>query len=232
MTVAEQTPTNPSGGTDVMLGIAHYALLSGLCQFIPVPFADDLADARVRRQMVEKLLRQRGRSFDPDAVKPLWAGRSQGILAAAGGFAKGLVLKPVKKLLSTVFFVFTIRRAILEATEALALGHTIDRLLAAGWFADDTDATALATSADRVSRAVEAASSGADWRGLKLLVRQTARQFKSVRWPFRRSEQLTPEQQQTLDAASADLRARLETPEAQSALARFDAEVDRHLAGG
>ncbi|MEM8875794.1 MAG: hypothetical protein AAGD32_16225 [Planctomycetota bacterium] len=223
--------TNPAGGTDVMLRVAHYALLSGLCQFIPVPFADDFADGQVRRQMVESLLRGRGRSFDMQQVKPLWAGRDTGIIRQAGGLAKALVLTPIKKVLRTVFFWLGIRRAILEATEALALGHTIDRLLAAGWFPDDADPDQLRSAADRVVRAVEDSSSGSDWRGLKLLVRETARRFKNAKLPFRRSETLSDEERQTLDAASEDLRARLETDEAQSVLARFDAEVDRRLRG-
>ena len=235
-------------GGMTMLRVSHYALLSGLCQFIPVPFADDLADRQVRKRMVGVLLDRRGRvAVDAGDVKPLWAGVGGGIVSKAGGLAKSLVLKPVKKVLRTVFFVMTFRKAILEATEALLLGHTLDRLLADGWFADGTDRDRLRDDAERVSRAVDAAWGAADRRALVALVRRSAKLLKG--WGDDEAEvdapdataadddaeklekSLSPAQRDRLDRAAGDLDERLNDDCGRSLLAQFDAAVDAALAG-
>ena len=127
---------SPSGGADVMLRVSHYALLSGLAQFIPLPFADDIADQQMRKRMLSVLLRRRGRDFDVEEIRPLYTGLRGGLIRKAGSVTRGLLLKPIRKLFRTVFFFLTFRRALLEATGALLLGHTIDRLLANGWLDD------------------------------------------------------------------------------------------------
>ena len=233
-------PDNPAGGGDVMLRISHYALLSGLCQFIPVPFADDAADRQVRKRLVGNLLVQRGRSFDVDRVKPLYAGPSKGIVGSTFSIAKGLILKPVKKLLRTVFFVVTIRRAILETANALLLGHTLDRLMADGWFADDASQDELRSQASRVERAVAAATASPERRGLTTLIRATARRY----WPGRQADEVVPGTdgravdpeaalsdagRERLGKAAKDLDGQLDSGEGQSALSQLDAVVDRHL---
>ena len=250
---ADPPPTDPNlpGGADVMGRIAHHALLSGLCQFIPVPFADDYADRRVRRAMVAKLLAARGRAYDADAVKPLWAGPPGSVLGKIGGVAKGLVLKPVKKLLRTVFFVFTIRRAILEAAEVLLLGHTLDRLLAAGRLGDGLPADARRDEAADVERAVAGVMDSPDRRALVTLVRASARKLRGIGrdaedadpGPDARPDataddaaeaeaSLSPRQREKLDAASSELAGELQDEQGRSLLARLDAAVDARLAGG
>jgi uncharacterized protein (DUF697 family) len=244
LTPPEIDQSNPAGGADVMAGIAHHAVLAAACQFIPIPFVDDLAERRVRRAMVSKLLAARGRAFDADAVVPLWKDEGGGVLSKVGGFAKGLVLKPVKKLLRTVFIVFTIRRAILEAAEMLLLGHTLDRLLAAGQLADaDTPPTRQA-QATQIAAAVAGVMASPDRRALVQLVRDTARRFRSWRdksapvpAPVAATADdaaaveatLSSEQQAKLGAASSELAGRLRDDEGQSLLARIDAAVDARL---
>ena len=240
--------TNPPGGADVMLRVSHYALLGGLCQFIPIPFADDLAERQVRRRMVGVLLGRRGReTVEAGDLKPLWAGADGGVAARAGGFLKGLILKPIKKALRTVFFVATFRKAILEATEAVLLGHTLDRLLADGWFADDAGAAAWTDQSRRLAAALEAAGGQADRKALSALVRRSARLLKG--W-WREDDgpdtpdataaadaedleqSLSPAQRDRLDRAAGRLEQSLGGARGQSLLAQFDAAVDAALQAG
>ena len=239
----ETTPANPSGGADVMLRVSHYALLCGLCQFIPIPFADDLAERQVRKRLVGVLLERRGREqVDAGDLKPLWAGVDNGVVAQAGGFLKGLILKPVKKVLRTVFFVATFRKAILEASDAVLLGHTLDRLLADGWFADDSGERRLRGDADRLARAMESAWGEADKKALASLVRRSSRWLKGW-WSDREDSpdpaaatdaealerSMSPKQRERLDKAAGDLEERLGDERGQSLLAKFDAAVDAAL---
>ena len=235
---------NPSGGADVMLRVSHYALLSGLCQFIPVPFADDLAERQVRKRLVGVLLDRRGRvNVDAGDLKPLWAGVDNGPVAQVGGFLKGLILKPIKKALRTVFFVATFRKAILEATEALLLGHTLDRLLADGWFADDAG-EAWKDQSRRLAAALETAGGQADRKALSALVRRSATLLKG--W-WRKDDgteepnvtaatnaaalerSLSAAQRQRLDRAAGRLEQSLSDKRGQTLLAQFDAAVDAAL---
>ena len=238
---------NPPGGADVMLRVSHYALLGGLCQFIPIPFADDLAERQVRRRLVGVLLDRRGRrAVDAGDLKPLWAGTDGGAAARVGGFFKGLLLKPIKKALRTVFFVATFRKAILESTEALLLGHTLDRLLAAGWFADGEAEAGLRDEADRLARAMQRAWGEADKRALASLVRRSAAYLKGW-WQEGDEDPAAPDatkaadaealerslsagQQQRLDRAAGELEKRLADEHGRSLLSRFDAAVDAALA--
>jgi hypothetical protein len=226
------------GGTEVMLRVSHYALLGGLCQFIPIPFADDLAERHVRKRMVDLLLDRRGRPFDAGVVKPLYAGPGGSILGKAGGIAKSLVMKPVKKLLKTVFFVATIRRAILESAEILLLGHTIDRLLADGRLPAEASEDALRDEAERIEAAVTAVMASPERRGLTTLVRHAAnllreREQIDVTLPpvtdGNAEAALDEEQRRQLDAASKKLAAELEDERGRSTLAKLDAMIDEHL---
>ncbi|MEL7239188.1 MAG: hypothetical protein AAGK78_10020 [Planctomycetota bacterium] len=98
------SPANPAGGADVMLKVAHYGLLAGLCQFIPLPFADDAAEEFVKEHMITQLLRRRDRSITAEDVPALYKGIRRSVLGRGLGFAKSILLKPIKKVLRTVFF--------------------------------------------------------------------------------------------------------------------------------
>lgn len=240
---------SPAGGADVMLRVSHYALLSGLAQFIPLPFADDLADQQVRKRMLSVLLRRRGRSFDVEEIRPLYTGLSGGLVRKAGSVTKSLLLKPVKKLFRTVFFFLTFRRALLEATGALLLGHTLDRLLAGGWLAADLPRDRRKAQAEQIVGAIDAAWASADRRGLMALVRKSARHLRgwNLNWlrpttpttptpiPDAASEvdalesSMDPQARRKLDTAARQLEKELEAEQGRSLLARFDAMVDARL---
>ena len=162
----------------MLLLVSHQALLAGLCEFIPVPFVDDVAGDRVRRSMVAKLLERRGRAIEVASVEPLYAGPPSSGLARVTGFAKSLVFKPLKKLLRTVFLFVTIRRAVLRVAEALLLGRSLDRRLAAGGFADGTPEPALLDEAAALEAAVRGVLASPERRGLVRLVRVAFRTLR------------------------------------------------------
>lgn len=245
-----------SGGADVMLRVSHYALLSGLCQFIPVPFADDIADRHVRKRMIAMLLRRRGRGFRVEEVRPLYTGVSGGLFRRVGSVARGLFLKPVKKLFRTVFFFLAFRRALLEATGATLLGHTLDRLLAKGWLPENATPAERKRQAKRIAEAIDEAWANADRRGLMTVVRQSARHLRGWnpdwmpdRWKSRSASpahpdateaatlgdaddleaSLDPQSREQLEVAARQLERGLRDGRGQTLLARFDEMVDQRL---
>lgn len=241
-----------SGGADVMLRVSHYALLSGLCQFIPLPFADDIADQQVRKRMVAVLLRRWGRGFDVEEIRPLYTGLSGGLVRKAGSITKGLLLKPVRKLFRTVFFVLTFRRALLETTGALLLGHTLDRLLASGWLSPDLASAERKRQAEQIVEAIDGAWANADRRGLMTVVRRSARHLRGWNWDWVRDRvggtkpdrpdagaairdaeeieaSLDAQSRQKLNIAARELERSLDEERGRSLLARFDEMVDARL---
>jgi len=240
--VADPTPNG------VMHLVAHHAALAGACEFIPLPFADDLAAERFQRALVDKVLNRHGRELDASALRPLYAGPNKSLLGRAGGFFKGLVLKPVKKLFRTVLIVFTIRRAVLTCGEALLIGRTLDRLLGDGWFRDDQSDDALTHDATRVGVAVRGVMMSPERRGLVRLLRQ------GMRWMRDDSDGDADDTEASPPASAADddaethappmdrrqrakvtragerLRQELDSQEGRGVLAGLDAAVDRRLA--
>ena len=231
--------TQPGG---VLHLIAHKALLAGLCQFIPVPFVDDLLGDRVRRSMVEQLLERRGRTFEVSAVKPLYAGPAKSGLSRVTGFAKSLIFKPVKKLLRTVFIFVTIRRSVLDVAGMLLLGRSLDRRLAAGAFANGTPEEQLREEAAALEAAVRGVLDSPERRGLVRLVRGSFRALRKegVDGPPTPDaldaaggdpeEALSPQQKRRLSSASTRLSEELERQASEGLLASLDAAVDARLA--
>ena len=232
---------NPPGGADTMLKVSHFGLLAGLCEFIPVPFADDAAQSFVRKHMVTRVLAWHGRDFNAEAVPALYKGVSGGFLSTVGSIGTSIVMKPVKKVLRTVFFWLLIRKAVLEAAETLLMGHTLDRLLSAGELGDELSPGRRRDRAESIFKSVNQAWGSADIKMIKRLVRRSGRLLRPGKDnqgppPASTGEdvpgelKLPEDQQRRLRSAAADLRNRMETPEGKSALARFDADVDRRLA--
>ena len=231
--------------------VAHHAALAGACEFIPLPFADDLAAERFRRALVDKVLSRHGRTFDATALRPLYAGPPKSLIGRAGGIVKGLIMKPVKKLLRTVLFVFTIRRAVLTSGEALLTGRTLDRLLDAGWFAEGQSKDELDDSAARVELAVRGVMASPERRGLLRLLREGVRWLRDDADAAAGTDESPPRPSPTLavDDGTADeapamdptqrakvkragdrLASQLVSEEGRGVLATLDAAVDRRLA--
>ena len=227
---------NEPGG--VLHLTVHHALLAALCQFIPIPFLDDVAGDRVVRRLVDKLLDRNGRSFGAEAVAPLYEGPSQGVMGRVGGFAKGLIMKPVKKVLRTALIVVTIRRALMTAAQVVLLGRTIDRCLARGELADDAPADRRRERAAQIDAAVRDVMASPERRGLLKLVRESASLLRndepapSVTAAVdadAAEASLSPNERRRLERASAELESKLQSEEQRGMLAALDAAVDARL---
>ncbi|GHC67250.1 hypothetical protein AAFN60_11430 [Roseibacillus persicicus] len=95
-------------------------------EFIPLPFIDDWLINRERRNLVRKILQQRGIQYDAKSVKIL-SGSGTSLFGKLGGMAKGLVLKPIIKLYRSVLFWLTIRRAVLTFAETYFLARFLSK---------------------------------------------------------------------------------------------------------
>ena len=230
--------TDEGGG--VLHLTVHHALLAAVCQFIPIPFLDDVAGDRVVRRLVDKLLKRNGRNYDAENVAPLYEGPEQGIAGKIGGFTKSLVMKPVKKILRTAFIVVTIRRALMTAARVVLLGRTIDRCLARGELADDVPDAQRRERAAQIDAAVRDVMASPERRGLLKLIRESASLLRDNK-PDRQGPvtaavdadaveaSLTTNERLRLDRAAAELEQKLQSEEQRGMLASVDAAVDARL---
>ena len=218
----------------------HHALLAAVCQFIPIPFLDDAAGDRVVRRLVDKLLERNGRGYGADAVAPLYEGPERGVADKVGGFFKGLIMKPVKKVLRTALIVITIRRAMLTAARVVLLGRTIDRCLARGELADDVSEVRRRERAVQIDAAVRDVMASPERRGLLKLIRESASLLRddgpAPQVPVTAAvdadaaeASLNPNERRRLERATTELESRLRSEEQRGMLASVDAAVDARL---
>lgn len=237
------TDVNPDIGDEpggVLHLTVHHALLAAVCQFIPIPFLDDVAGDRVVRRLVDKLLERNGRGYGAEAVAPLYDGPDRGVAGKVGGFVKGLVMRPVKKVLRTVLIAITIRRALMTAARVVLLGRTIDRCLARGELADDVPERHKRERAAQIEAAVRDVMASPERRGLLKLIRESASLLRDdERAPNvpvaaavdadAAEASLTPNERRRLDRAAAKLESKLQSEEQRGMLASVDAAVDARL---
>jgi len=233
----------PDAGDDpggVLHLTVHHALLAAVCQFIPIPFLDDVAGDRVVRRLVGKLLERNGRGYGADAVAPLYEGPERGVADRVGGFFKGLVMKPVKKVLRTALIVITIRRAMLTAARVVLLGRTIDRCLARGELADDVPEVRRRERAVQIDAAVRDVMASPERRGLLKLIRESASLLRddgpAPRVPVTAAvdadaaeASLSSNERRRLERATAELESKLQSEEQRGMLASVDAAVDARM---
>ncbi|MFC7337522.1 hypothetical protein ACFQY0_10070 [Haloferula chungangensis] len=102
------TPPGPERARPMKFGAASFR--TGIYEFIPVPFFDDWLISRERRQIVRTILQRRGLGFDDHVVRIL-AGGGRSFSSRLRSFAKGLMMKPLRKIMRTALFWLTARRA-------------------------------------------------------------------------------------------------------------------------
>lgn len=238
---ANRDPTEaPADGGDVLHLTVYHALLAAVCQFIPIPFLDDVAGDRVVRRLVDKLLERNGRGYGAEAVAPLYQGPERGVANRVGGFVKGLVMRPVKKVLRTALIFITIRRALMTAARVVLLGRTIDRCLARGELADDLPEDRRRERAAQIDAAVRDVMASPERRGLLKLVRESASLLRddgpTPQVPVTAAADadaaeaaLSPNERRRLDRAAARLESKLQSEEQRGMLASVDAAVDARL---
>ena len=233
-------PAAGDGRGGVLHLTVHHALLAAVCQFIPIPFLDDVAGDRVVRRLVDKLLERNGRHYGAEAVAPLYEGPEQGVASKVGGFVKGLVMRPVKKVLRTALIVITIRRALMRAAWVVLLGRTIDRCLARGELADEMPEGQKRERAAQIDAAVRDVMASPERRGLLKLIRESASLLRDEeRAPDvpaaaavdadAAEASLTSNERRRLDRAAATLESKLQSEEQRGMLASLDAAVDARL---
>lgn len=238
-----EADVNPDAGDrpgGVLHLTVHHALLAALCQFIPVPFLDDVASDRLVRRLVDKLLERNGRNYGAEAVAPLYEGPQRGMAGKVGGFLRSLVMKPVKKVLRTALIVVTIRRALMTAARVILLGRTIDRCLARGELADDVPEARRRERAAQIDAAVRSVMASPERRGLLRLIRESASLLRNDQPPRQvpvavavdadaAEASLTSDERRRLDRATTELESKLRSEEQRGMLASLDAAVDARL---
>lgn len=113
----------PTSASVSAVTVHRQSIQSGIFEFIPIPFVDDYLIKRERRILVEKVLGRRDITYERRVPKLLADGGGKTLLGRLGGFVKSLVLKPLRKVLRSVFFWLTIRRAVLTMVETYLLAR-------------------------------------------------------------------------------------------------------------
>ncbi|MFH1530367.1 MAG: hypothetical protein ABIK09_06480 [Pseudomonadota bacterium] len=158
---------------DLRMLLVTAALLSGLCQFVPIPFLDDFLTRKVRKHQLTKLLEAYGRGYSPRRLGPLYK-ETEGCLATALGWVLALpvrlVLKLLKKVFKTILIVLTLRDAALNIAWTLLMGRTLQRLLEGDELGERGSAgpeDPLWAEALRIRHEFDAAFKGSDLRMLQ-----------------------------------------------------------------
>lgn len=105
------------------------SLLGGCCPLLPVPVVDDLALARVRRRMVNRLLGRWGATLTPQQVAML-AGPSRPWTVSRA--ASKVVFYPIKKLFRKVVYFLAIKEAVDTFSQLFHQGYLLHAALIRG----------------------------------------------------------------------------------------------------
>lgn len=129
-----------------------------LTPLIPVPFVDDMVQARLERRMVRHLAEAHGLRIWEEEIKLLAEGPKRNVVA---GIAKGVILAPVKRILRKAFLVLLGKKMIDLATRTYHVGWLLDLAFARGWCspAGPHRAREVRAAIDRVLAQVPLASS-------------------------------------------------------------------------
>ncbi|HEY8431169.1 MAG TPA: hypothetical protein VIL20_22470 [Sandaracinaceae bacterium] len=217
-------------------------LLASAARLVPVPFLDDVLRERALQLLVSRTLRAHGRTYGSARVSALYAGDGclSGCLVALLLWPIELLLYPIRKI---VAWVTAVKRLAGDLSEAVLLGRTLDRCLAAGRLAPGTDARALAAEAARIRAAFANALAGTDVRLLRGVLTTALRSvsglpraaFHALRELRGKSEDADPTggisaaDRRTVEEGAARIASALETPEMRAFFAEFDARFDENL---
>jgi len=112
----------PKVGTAVGGRFHISSLGTGAYEFIPLPFLDEWLINRQRRGMVVSILGRRGITCDAQVPSEI-VGSGRSMMGRMGSLARGLVLKPLRKLFRSVFFWLTARNAARTAVVSYLLAR-------------------------------------------------------------------------------------------------------------
>lgn len=128
--------------------IVLHALLAGLTPLVPVPFVDDVLQARVMRRLVATLAALHDLPLAPADVRTLADPPGTSWIKDA---ARSVVMMPVRFVLRRIFVLLTGKRVIDLASESWHRGYLVDLA-----FAEALCAPVGAYSAKQVREAVDA----------------------------------------------------------------------------
>ncbi|MCA8925781.1 MAG: hypothetical protein KDD82_28490 [Planctomycetes bacterium] len=223
--------------------LVRTAVLAGLTRLVPLPFVDDFLLRRARRHQVDSLLELHGRSFAKGEVAAL-SSESGSCLCGLVGFVVllpiTLVVKLIKKLFQTVFFVLALRAAVLAVAATFMLGRTLHRELGAGALSDGAQPPERVREAQQLRTAFEATFKGSDWRllthaigaawsGAGSLLKRGG-QAAQHGLEAHREGQLEGEDRAQVEALSQRVERALDDPKVRSYLADFDRRFAEKLA--
>jgi len=220
----------------LLLGLLHAA-----CRFVPLPLADEWLQVAVLKRLVRRALRDAGRSFSVDHVRPLYdpgGGCLQGCLGLLPKLLIGIVLFPIRKILSLLGAVRGVTR---DLTAALLLSRSVQRCLSAGRLSesppDDLEREALVirsafdlairnTDLHLTTGALRAVLSSS--KGLLFAAVRAARTV--LRREAQEPEQAIPEAERpTVVAGTERLESALSDAEIQAEILAFDRRFDEAL---
>jgi hypothetical protein len=134
-------------------------------RFIPVPFVDEVVKGRATRYAVHRTLRAHGRTYDDEAVEPLY----EGLDSVGKSFARGvrsiprrIVLFPIRKY---VAIFGSVRGVPNDVMRVVLLGRTVHRAIELGRL--DGDGEPLGEDAVAVRAAYDDAVRNQDLRLLR-----------------------------------------------------------------
>jgi len=212
--------------------ISSAAVFTAASRLIPFPFLDDIVEDRVRLFMLSALLKQHGVSLPSKELRPIY-NKDTGCIAGALGFGVNLLLKPLRKIFRTIFFILTIRDVSLHVADTILLGRAIDRILA-----DKTPKKlSLTNDIEKIREAFLTASTHVDRKLAKHLfdsLWDQRKHFKKLgsftRKAFakERTEEihLDGDQQTTIDQDVQIINEALDDDRSKDFLAKFDAKFD------
>jgi hypothetical protein len=253
MTNSEDPIGGPADAVDkeILIIVSRSALMTGLCFLIPIPFLDDWMATRVQQRMVRSLLLHHKRSYKTVRLRVIYEGESVGCVSGCLGLLWALIVKPLKKLFKTIFFVLAMRDVALAIGSTLFLGRCLHRSLASGKF-DETNAAhpashkqSLESQALKLYLSFKTSFEKSDQKILVKSLRPLLVQAKGLgtwgvqavkklfgkkREYYEDVETLSEDQQAEVNHAVEDIRNVMEQDDIRTILTDFDAAFDKEFA--
>jgi hypothetical protein len=155
-----------------------YALLTGLTPLIPVPLADDLAKAHLRRRLVHLLAQAHGLNLSANTTEALAREPGSGGCLLGGCLAQAL-LYPLKKVFRKIFFFLEWKRAIDLTSYTYHWGYLLDYALQEGLLTS-SGSDHKNPGVDDLRTALEKACQDVPLQPLERAVGATLRQSRAV----------------------------------------------------
>ncbi len=220
------------------------AVLATACNFVPIPFVDDLLRKRVLHFMVRQTQHDHGRTYSSTCLSPLYSesrGCVAGCLFLLVKVPLKLLLFPIRKILAWLGAAHSLSK---DLTTMILLGRSLDRCMACGRLANDTTPTELREEARQIKLAFDEAARGFDVGVLSDLVGAAVGKAaglwsaaaRSLRRVFARKKlgdidsPVDEAERAVIDESAERLERALSEPEAVEALEAFDRAFDERLA--